>query len=109
MRGVRRLPAAQDAEIETEVAEGGLPTVLGDGPADVLYKVDQPYNPATEGGILWCDPELAIPWPVGPRNSGQSACADRLPNASNSITSRGTRQVWGTRFNARPKTISELL
>lgn len=38
--------------------------VLGDEPADVLYKVDQPYNGHTEGGILWNDGELAIPWPV---------------------------------------------
>ena len=38
--------------------------VLGDEPADVLYKVDQPYNRATEGGILWCDTELGIDWPV---------------------------------------------
>jgi dTDP-4-dehydrorhamnose 3,5-epimerase len=39
--------------------------VLGDEPADVVYKVDQPYNRQAEGGILWCDPELGIPWPVG--------------------------------------------
>ena len=38
--------------------------VVGDEPADVYYKVDVDYNPATEGGILWSDPELAIPWPV---------------------------------------------
>ncbi len=38
--------------------------VLGSEPADLLYKVDQPYNRSSEGGILWCDPELAIPWPV---------------------------------------------
>ena len=38
--------------------------VLGDEPADVVYKVDQPYNRQTEGGILWNDAELAIPWPV---------------------------------------------
>lgn len=38
--------------------------VLGDEPADVLYKVDAPYNPASEGGILWNDPELAIQWPI---------------------------------------------
>lgn len=38
--------------------------VLGDEPADVLYKVDQPYNKQTEGGILWNDPDLAVPWPV---------------------------------------------
>ncbi|MQA30415.1 MAG: dTDP-4-dehydrorhamnose 3,5-epimerase [Luteitalea sp.] len=38
--------------------------VLGSEAADVLYKVDTSYEPATEGGILWSDPELAIPWPV---------------------------------------------
>ena len=38
--------------------------VVGDEPADVCYKVDADYNPATEGGIIWSDPELAIPWPV---------------------------------------------
>lgn len=38
--------------------------VLGDEPADVVYKVDQPYNRQTEGGILWNDAELAIAWPV---------------------------------------------
>jgi dTDP-4-dehydrorhamnose 3,5-epimerase len=32
--------------------------------AGVLYKVDQPYSPKTEGAIRWDDPELAIPWPV---------------------------------------------
>ena len=38
--------------------------VLGDEPADVVYKVDQPYSPASEGGILWSDDELGIKWPV---------------------------------------------
>ena len=38
--------------------------VLGDTPADLLYKVDAPYNPDGEGGIRWNDPELAIGWPV---------------------------------------------
>lgn len=38
--------------------------VLDETPADLLYKVDAPYNPAGEEGILWNDPELAIPWPV---------------------------------------------
>lgn len=37
---------------------------LGDQPADVLYKVDAPYNAKGEGGILWSDPDLAIPWPI---------------------------------------------
>jgi dTDP-4-dehydrorhamnose 3,5-epimerase len=38
--------------------------VLGDEPADVLYKVDAYYNPSGEGGVSWCDPDLAIAWPL---------------------------------------------
>jgi dTDP-4-dehydrorhamnose 3,5-epimerase len=32
--------------------------VVGDEPADALYKVDKPYSSASEGGIRWSDPEL---------------------------------------------------
>lgn len=38
--------------------------VLDDGPADLVYLVDAPYNPDGEGGIAWDDPELAVPWPT---------------------------------------------
>jgi dTDP-4-dehydrorhamnose 3,5-epimerase len=38
--------------------------VIGDEPADVMYKVDAPYSPQTDGGIVWNDPELKIQWPV---------------------------------------------
>ena len=38
--------------------------VVGDEPADLLYKVDAAYNAAGEGGIHWRDPEIAIDWPV---------------------------------------------
>lgn len=37
--------------------------VISSEPADVIYKVDAPYNSKTEGGILWNDSELGIPWP----------------------------------------------
>jgi dTDP-4-dehydrorhamnose 3,5-epimerase len=38
--------------------------VLGDEPANVLYKVDEFYNGDGEGGIRYNDPELNIPWPL---------------------------------------------
>lgn len=38
--------------------------VLGDEPADVLYKTTAEYNGKYEGGVLWNDPDLAIKWPV---------------------------------------------
>ena len=38
--------------------------VVGDGPADVLYKVDAPYSPKTESGIAFDDPDLKIVWPI---------------------------------------------
>lgn len=38
--------------------------VLGDEPADMLYKVTGLYNAAGEGGIRWDDQELAIAWPL---------------------------------------------
>ena len=38
--------------------------VLGNEDADVMYKVDAPYSPKTEGGICYSDPDLKIAWPV---------------------------------------------
>jgi dTDP-4-dehydrorhamnose 3,5-epimerase len=38
--------------------------VLGDQPADVFYKVDQPYSQIHEKGIIFNDPSLGIEWPV---------------------------------------------
>jgi len=31
---------------------------------EFMYKVDAFYNPQSEGGILWNDPDLAIEWPA---------------------------------------------
>lgn len=36
--------------------------VLSKEGADVLYKVDAPYNPNGEIGIMWNDPDLKINW-----------------------------------------------
>jgi dTDP-4-dehydrorhamnose 3,5-epimerase len=30
----------------------------------VSYKADSLYHPASDAGIVWNDPELAIPWPI---------------------------------------------
>ncbi|MBN9509369.1 MAG: dTDP-4-dehydrorhamnose 3,5-epimerase [Alphaproteobacteria bacterium] len=30
---------------------------------DVLYKVTAGYDPAAERGVIWNDPDLALPWP----------------------------------------------
>jgi len=63
--------------------------VLGEEPADILYKVDAPYSPATEGGIFWGDADLSIKWPVdGPAVSGRD---QRLPSFAEFKTSLPTR------------------
>jgi len=54
--------------------------VLGDEPADVLYKVDAVYNPKSEGGIRWDDPALLIQWPIS--NPIISARDQGLPSFS---------------------------
>jgi dTDP-4-dehydrorhamnose 3,5-epimerase len=38
--------------------------VLGNEPADVMYKVSGNYNPKGEGGIVYNDRDLNIPWPI---------------------------------------------
>lgn len=32
--------------------------------ATFVYKCTRLYDPSGEGGLLWCDPELSIEWPV---------------------------------------------
>lgn len=59
--------------------------VLGDAPADMLYKVTGLYNPAGEGGIAYDDPEIAVDWPVqkpliSERDQKQQSFADYKEN-----------------------------
>lgn len=32
--------------------------------AEVIYKVTAPYDQAAERGVIWNDPDLALPWPI---------------------------------------------
>ncbi len=41
--------------------------------ATFVYKCDNYYNHASEGGILWNDPELAIDWKIAPGEAILSA------------------------------------
>lgn len=48
---------------------------------EVLYKVDGEYDPATDAGIAWDDPDLGIGWPLppdGPVLSDKDRRAPRL-------------------------------
>ncbi|MBL7714595.1 MAG: dTDP-4-dehydrorhamnose 3,5-epimerase [Bdellovibrionales bacterium] len=38
--------------------------VIGDEPADVLYKIDQPFMPDSDIGVRYDDPDLGIQWPI---------------------------------------------
>lgn len=59
--------------------------VLGDEPADMLYKVSGLYNAAGEGGIRYDDPELKVAWPlknptISARDEGLIRFADYKKN-----------------------------
>ena len=46
---------------------------------EVLYKVDAPYAPESDGGIVWNDPDVAIDWPLGGEPPILSAKDAKLP------------------------------
>lgn len=49
---------------------------------EVDYKVTAHYSPEHDRGILWNDPDLAIPWPVAPGEAILSEKDRRLPRLS---------------------------
>lgn len=36
---------------------------------EVIYKVTTPWDRAAERGVLWNDPQLAVPWPIAPQEA----------------------------------------
>jgi dTDP-4-dehydrorhamnose 3,5-epimerase len=46
---------------------------------EVVYKVSDFYDPQTEQGVLWCDPDLNISWPVSPPQATVSEKDAKLP------------------------------
>ena len=51
---------------------------------EVIYKVTADYDRASERGIIWNDPTLALPWPVAPANAPLSDKALALPTLAES-------------------------
>jgi dTDP-4-dehydrorhamnose 3,5-epimerase len=52
---------------------------------EVLYKVTAPYDRAAERGVVWNDPDLALPWPVAPGDavlSDKDAALPRLADCA---------------------------
>ncbi len=68
--------------------------VLGNEPADVLYKVTNPYAPAGEGGIKWDDQELKVPWPLEKLPSGVPTISQRDQNGMSFAAYKSNPVKW---------------
>jgi dTDP-4-dehydrorhamnose 3,5-epimerase len=54
--------------------------------ADVGYKVSSYFNPETEAGIAWDDPDLGVEWPLSePLLSERDRSAPRLAEIADSL------------------------
>jgi dTDP-4-dehydrorhamnose 3,5-epimerase len=54
--------------------------------ADVTYQLSSTYDPATESGIAWDDPEVGVEWPVeDPLLSERDKQAPRLAQVADSL------------------------
>jgi dTDP-4-dehydrorhamnose 3,5-epimerase len=54
--------------------------------ADVHYKLSSLYDPATEAGIAWDDPEVGVRWPIDdPQVSGRDRDAPRLAEIADDL------------------------
>ena len=56
--------------------------------ADVAYKLSSYYDPQTEAGIAWDDPEVGVEWPLGgvdPQLSARDRSAPRLSEVADDL------------------------
>jgi dTDP-4-dehydrorhamnose 3,5-epimerase len=54
--------------------------------ADVAYKLSSYYDPETEAGIAWDDPEVAVEWPVSdPQVSERDRSAPKLADIADEL------------------------
>lgn len=54
--------------------------------ADVHYKLTSLYDPATEAGIAWDDPDVGVEWPItDPRVSERDRSAPRLAEITDEL------------------------
>ena len=54
--------------------------------ADVPYKLSSHYDPATEAGIAWDDPDVGVEWPISdPRLSERDRAAPRLAEIADEL------------------------
>ena len=54
--------------------------------ADVAYLLSSPYDPATESGIAWDDPDVGVEWPLAePLLSERDERAPRLTEVADSL------------------------
>jgi dTDP-4-dehydrorhamnose 3,5-epimerase len=55
--------------------------------ADVSYKLSSYYDPATEAGIAWDDPEIGVEWPIAdPQLSERDRSAPRLAELADELS-----------------------
>jgi dTDP-4-dehydrorhamnose 3,5-epimerase len=54
--------------------------------ADVDYQLSSYYDPATEAGVVWDDPDIGVEWPLGePLLSDRDRSAPRLAEIADSL------------------------
>jgi dTDP-4-dehydrorhamnose 3,5-epimerase len=54
--------------------------------ADVHYKLSSRYDPETEAGIAWDDPDVAVDWPISePRTSERDRAAPKLAEIADEL------------------------